>query len=266
LLTVLVLIAAPLFAFETEKVFQGKNLQQWVKALNSDPEVAGKIVIISALGMFESKALPFLETLALNPDLEIRTKSISTLQQMGKIAVPTLAKLSTNGPKSARLLALTAIAGMGEDAIAALPDLCTLTGHFDKDTKIRALAALGNLGVQGYPSLPFLIDSFQSSERDIAELALRSMVQVCAWGNNQPGGDLIEASMKLALKKGEPGVLILAKLLKNTNEEIRISAAKLLGEMGAKAIKAMPALQQALQDKNEKVIDAAFDAILKIKP
>ena len=36
--------------------------------------------------------------------------------------------------------------------------------------------------------------------------------------------------------------------------------------MGDKAIKAMPALQGALQDKNEKVIDAAFDAILKIKP
>jgi len=40
----------------------------------------------------------------------------------------------------------------------------------------------------------------------------------------------------------------------------------LLGGIGAKAIKAMPALQSALQDKNEKVIDAAFDAILKIKP
>ena len=266
MLTGFVLIAASLFAFETEKVFQGKNLQQWVNELDSAPELTRKIEIISALGMFESKALPFLETLALNPDLEIRTKSISTLQQMGKIAVPALAKLSTNGPKSARLLALTAIAGMGEDAIAALPDLCTLTSHFDKDTKIRALAALGNLSVQGYPSLPFLIDSFQSPERDIAELALRTMVQVCGWGNNQPGGDLVEASMKLALKKGEPGVLILAKLLKNTNEVVRINAAKLLGEMGPNAIKAMPALQNALQDKNEKVIDAAFDAILKIKP
>ena len=90
--------------------------------------------------------------------------------------------------------------------------------------------------------------------------------RVCGWGKNQPGGDLIEASMKLALMKGEPGVLVLAKLLKNTDAEVRISAAKLLGKMGDKAIKAMPVLQGALQDKNEKVIDAAFDAILKIKP
>ena len=125
---------------------------------------------------------------------------------------------------------------------------------------------MGTLGTQGYPALPFLIDSFQSPERDIAELALRAMVQVCGWGNNQPGGDLIEASMKLAPAKGEPGVLVLAKLLKNTDAEVRIRAAKLLGGMGAKAIKAIPALQTALQDKNEKVIDAAFDAILKIKP
>ena len=266
MLIALVLIAAQLFAFETEKVFQGKNLQQWVKELDSDPEVARKIVIISALGMFDLQALPILEKLALNSDQEIRTKSISTLQQMGKTAVPTLAKISTNGPKGARLLALTAIAGLGEDAVVALTELCILTEHFDKDTKLRALAALGTLGTQGYPALPFLIDSFQSPERDIAELALRSMAQVCGWGNNQPGGDLIEASMKLAPAKGEPGVLVLAKILKNKDAEVRIRAAILLGGMGAKAIKAMPALQAALQDKNEKVIDAAFAAILKIKP
>ena len=266
MLIALVLIAATLFNFETEKVFQGKNLQQWVKELDSDPEVSRKIVIISALGMFDFQALPVLEKLALNSDQEIRTKSISTLQQMGKTAVPTLAKISTNGPKGARLLALTALAGLGEDAVVALAELCILTEHFDKDTKIRALAALGTLGAQGYPSLPFLIDSFQSPERDIAELALRSMVQVCGWGNNQPGGDLIEASMKLAPAKGEPGVLVLAKLLKNTDAEVRTRAANLLGKIGAKASKAMPALQAALQDKNEKVIDAAFDAILKIKP
>ena len=266
MLIALVLIAAQLFTFETEKVFQGKNLQQWVKELDSDPEVARKIVIISALGTFDLQALPILEKLALNSDQEIRTKSISTLQQMGKTAVPTLAKISTNGPKGARLLALTAIAGLGEDAVVALTELCILTEHFDKDTKLRALAALGTLGTQGYPALPFLIDSFQSPERDIAELALRSMAQVCGWGNNQPGGDLIEASMKLAPAKGEPGVLVLAKLLKNKDAEVRIRAAILLGGMGAKAIKAMPALQAALQDKNEKVIDAAFAAILKIKP
>lgn len=266
MLIALVLIAAQLFAFETEKVFQGKNLQQWVKELDSDPEVARKIVIISALGMFDLQAFPVLEKLALNSDQEIRTKSISTLQQMGKTAVPTLAKISTNGPKGARLLALTAIAGLGEDAVFALTELCILTEHFDKDTKLRALAALGTLGTQGYPALPFLINSFQSPERDIAELALRSMAQVCGWGNNQPGGDLIEASMKLAPAKGEPGVLVLAKLLKNIDAEVRIKAAILLGGMGPKASKAMPELQGALQDKNEKVIDAAFDAILKIKP
>lgn len=266
MLIALVLIAAQLFAFETDKVFQGKNLQQWVKELDSDPEVSRKIVIISALGMFDFQALPVLEKLALNSDQEIRTKSISTLQQMGKIAVPTLAKISANGPKGARLLALTALAGLGEDAVVALAELCILTEHFDKDTKLRALAALGTLGTQGYPSLPFLIDCFQSPERDIAELSLRSMAQVCGWGNNQPGGDLIEASMKLAPAKGEPGVLVLAKILKNKDAEVRIRAAVLLGGMGAKASKAMPALQGALQDKNEKVIDAAFDAILKIKP
>ena len=266
MLIALVLIAAPLFTFETEKVFQGKNLQQWVKELDSDPDVARKIVIISALGMFDLQALPILEKLTLNSDQEIRTKSISTLQQMGKTAVPTLAKLSTTGPKGVRLLALTAIAGLGEDAVVALPKLCILTEHFDKDTKIRALAALGNLGTQGYPALPFLVNAFRSAERDIAELALRSMVQVCGWGNNQPAGDLIEAAMKLAPAKGEPGVFVLAKFLKDTDAEVRIIAAKLLGEMGAKAIKAMPGLQSALQDKNEKVIDAAFDAILKIKP
>jgi HEAT repeat protein len=266
LLIPLVLIAATLFNFEAEKVFQGKNLQQWVKELDSDPEVSRKIVIISALGMFDFQALPVLEKLALNSDQEIRTKSISTLQQMGKIAVPTLAKISANGPKGARLLALTALAGLGEDAVVALAELCILTEHFDKDTKIRAIAALGTLGTQGYPSLPFLIDCFQSPERDIAELSLRSMAQVCGWGNNQPGGDLIEASMKLAPAKGEPGVLVLAKILKNKDAEVRIRAAVLLGGMGAKASKAMPALQGALQDKNEKVIDAAFDAILKIKP
>lgn len=266
MLIALVLIAAQLFAFETEKVFQGKNLQQWVKELDSDPELPRKIVIISALGMFDLQSLPILEKLALNSDQEIRTKSISTLQQMGKTAVPTLAKLAINGTKGARLLALTAIAGLGEDAVVALAELCLLTEHFDKDTKLRALAALGTLGTQGYPALPFLVNAFRSVERDIAELALRSMVQVCGWGNNQPGGDLIEAAMKLAPAKGEPGVFVLAKFLKDTDAEVRTRAANLLGQMGAKAIKAMPALQSALQDKNENVIDAAFDAILKIKP
>ena len=93
-----------------------------------------------------------------------------------------LNSVATTGPKGVRLLALTAIAGLGEDAVVALAELCLLTEHFDKDTKIRALAALGTLGTQGYPALPFLVNAFRSAERDIAELALRSMVQVSpAW-------------------------------------------------------------------------------------
>jgi len=266
LLISLTLIASLLFSLEPEKIFQGKNLQQWVKELDADPEPSRMIVIISALGMFDAPAIAHLEKLAIHPDLEIRSKSISTLQQMGKVAVSSLAKLSANGPKGVRLLALTALAGMGPDAQAALPELCALTDHFDKDTKIRALAALGNLETTGYPALPWLINSFRSAERDIAEISLRSMGQVCGWKNNQPSGNLIEASIKLAPRMGEPGVMVLARLLKDMDAEVRTNAAKLLGEIGAKAIKAMPALQQALQDKDEKVVDAAFESIRKIKP
>jgi len=253
------------FASETEKVYQGKNLDQWVKEFETDPGLERKLVIISALGMFGKDSFAILEKLAVAANNDVRAKSISTLGQMGKTAVPSLAKIASNGPKSSRLLALMVLSGLGNQAIESLPELCKLMTHFDKDTKLRAIAAVGNLGIDGFASLPFLLVAVRSTEGETAEIAYRSLFQVCGW-NAAPEGNIFEASMKVAITKGELGVGVLAQLLKDVDPEIRINAAKLLGGLGPKAAKAMPALQSALQDKSDKVIDAAFEAIQKIKP
>ena len=53
--------------------------------------------------------------------------------------------------------------------------------------------------------------------------------------------------------------------LKDKDVNVRREAAEALGELGEKAVKAVPALTQALKDKDEKVRKAAKEALEKIQ-
>jgi HEAT repeat protein len=80
----------------------------------------------------------------------------------------------------------------------------------------------------------------------------------------RPGGD-VRAAVELA-KQGAPAAPLLAKMLDDSDENVRTNAAYALGTMGAQAKAAIPALVQALAVENSAVCSQAAQALGKIGP
>jgi hypothetical protein len=73
------------------------------------------------------------------------------------------------------------------------------------------------------------------------------------------------AAARQSLAKVEPSVQALMDDLKNTDESVRLCAAKKLGTFGKKAAPALAALDEASKDKDEDVARVAKAAIARIK-
>jgi HEAT repeat protein len=59
---------------------------------------------------------------------------------------------------------------------------------------------------------------------------------------------------------------VLAEALKEKDNDVRIKAAGLLGEIGPAAKAAVPALREMLRDRDPAVHDAAAEGLKKIDP
>ena len=62
----------------------------------------------------------------------------------------------------------------------------------------------------------------------------------------------------------EPQIKFLCKTLKNSNAQIRLQAANLLSELGVRAVSAIPALIQALDDRDSFVKRACIEVLVKM--
>jgi HEAT repeat protein len=82
------------------------------------------------------------------------------------------------------------------------------------------------------------------------------------------GGDRVVAARLLQNRKGDPAQVVpaLIEALKDKENDVRWSAAIGLGYFGDKATEALPALKEAELDKDARVREAARVAISRIKP
>jgi HEAT repeat protein len=165
---------------------------------------------------------------------------------MGPPALPALPKLIQRLEDSSpqvRKAAAHAIATFGTEGLMAAEGLSKLTDDSDVQVQSAALNALFGIGAR-------------------AEL-----VASCAKFLNSPIQEVRVLSARLLSESGPEAETVLPQLieaLKNADFNVRMYAARALGNMGIKAISAKPALQAAAWDPNAYVREAVKEALSKI--
>jgi len=203
--------------------------------------------------------------------------------EYAKIAVPRLAlALSADQPRVRKESAVT-LGKLGVKAASAVPELQKALKDEVLDVRIEAIVALSEIGPQGKAAVPeltgFLSDDEAPPVRQSAAYALgkigrdaRSAVPalhrmtanrnniektVAAWALVQIAPDA--ETIKMAIP------LLAQALQESPNPDVRIEAAKALGQIGSGSAPASDALKNAAKDSNETVRKAAEEALTKLK-
>lgn len=169
---------------------------------------------------------------------------------------------------------------LGAAAVPALPALTSaLNDHFPDSLSWQLQAASGQaLGRMGPPAVPVLLKAITQSDvgrRGIANKALAMIEQSPAEAALAIRPFLVDmdpslrCAAVLALRRlgGEPSVFRdLEARLKDDDTSVRQAAAFSLGANGTRAVRAIPALIDALCDKHPLVVRAALAALMQIGP
>jgi HEAT repeat protein len=206
-----------------------------------------------------------------DPDAEEAAKKRQAEDQRTARIKQILDDVKSTDPK-VRRTAMAALSEAGERAKEAIPELSEAILDNDKALRLTALTALRKLGPQSKPAVPNLIkamgmDSGTRREAILvvtnigpeAEAAAQTLVAILADKDHWP------AASKALAKIGKGAVPALVKGLKSTSQPTRQFSARTLGEIGADAIDALPALRErAKADTSVSVREDAQKAINQI--
>lgn len=199
-----------------------------------------------ALPLFSTRARRFYYFALLEIGTEEQREwSLAKLQEDEAEAVSALSVAMNNGNAHIRVVAASELSDLGPDAEGALPILIAGLSDSDPDVRIYSAEALGNLGKRARPALPALLEALnKEDEPDFQEKATNSI------------GKLAPAQM----------VPDFIKTLSSDDEPIssRVSAAMILGFMGAKANQAIPALIDSLNHSDVYLSGVSLDALVSI--
>jgi HEAT repeat protein len=196
-----------------------------------------------------SKSVPAL--LAALQDPQLRSQVLAVLLQIGpgaaSVASNLAAYLSDSDPEYRREL-LFALAAMGPGASPAIDPIVARLDDPDLRVRYAACFALGRIGPAAKISVEPLKRGLTSSDPFLPVASAWALLKIL------PGEESIVSS----------AVPVLAGALANLSEMPKLEAIHSLGEIGAAAKSAVPALKAALEDSNQEVRDAAREALAKI--
>jgi HEAT repeat protein len=127
----------------------------------------------------------------------------------------------------------------GED----IPRLIQVLKAGDENSRANAAEALGSLGADGKSALPALLSALGDEGERVRQNALRAIIAI--------GPDATAT---------QP----LTNSLKDSDNLVRALSANALGQIGPSARPSIPALREALQDRDENVQKEAADALKAI--
>ncbi len=213
--------------------------------MHSRGHLAVRRASVESLGNFAATAKPVVpELVKLLADDDATTR-VNTAVALWKIdrhpkAVPALLEMLRNGASPEPYLAATALGQMQPEAAAVAPGLIAALHSSDGDVRRAAARSLGQLGKAAFPAL-----GQAKALEDPDPEARRLVIEALAWMGPQAVNPLIAA-------------------LKDKSAEVRRAAARALGNLGADAHSALPALEAAVSDPDETVRDAGFKARRRI--
>jgi HEAT repeat protein len=130
--------------------------------------------------------------------------------------------------------------------VRTVPEYLDNLKHKDAHVRLSAIKFFADLSAA---ALPTMASATRDSDEDVRLLAARSIDKARA-----------------AVRQAEPSVAVLVADLKNTDESVRLKAAKVLARLGPRASAAVPALTEALKDADEDVRRVAEKALARINP
>jgi HEAT repeat protein len=211
-----------------------------------------------------------------DPSADVRISVAKSLGEMGwtsEEAITALVGLLRDGVLSVRVAAANALAAIGEKAVAARPALFEMLQDADKSVRDAALDALPKLGVQPKEMAllltPLLASPNAAVRRDISAMLVR-LGQVAVpvlEAASKDANSILRKEASAALRKlallADP-VTASIQQLKDVDPGVREQGAVRLRQLGARAMRAGPALVRALKDNDIKVRTAAAESLVEI--
>ena len=130
-----------------------------------------------------------------------------------------------------------------DTSVKDIPRLIRDLKEGDENTRAEAAEALSDLGAEGKPALPALLMALGDEGERVRQNALRAI---------------------LAIGPDEKAIQPLTNSLKDSDNVVRALSASALGQLGPLARKSVPALREALHDRDETVQKEAAAALKAI--
>lgn len=234
--------------------------------------------LLIALG--ERAVNPLIKVLQEEQDIEVRRRVIPVLKEMGKKSIEPLKLLLTDKKWYVLKDVVEILGDIGDESTA--PPLILPLNHDYFKVRVETALALGKLG--GQRAVELLITALRDRDNLVREVAVTSLGNMGAVSALPTllkvihrrrflkrditfQKKVIEALAKIDPKRAKPEIMGLLKkrprLGRKRYDEIRVCAAITLGRMGAQ--EALPELEKAAKDKNERLRQAAEEAIKEIK-
>jgi HEAT repeats len=224
-----------------EPVYQGKTLSEWLRLQVDDfnnPDAQDAVRHIGTNG------IPTLLRMLRQRDSRLKLRLFELTGKQDFV------KLDFSSGRVRNLEAAEAFAVLGPAASNAVPGLIQVLHERVSDwSRVWTIYSLCSVGPAARPAVPELIRAVGDTNAN-REVRLRAMTAVV---------DELQA---------DPGLVVpaLIKCLKDTNSDVRLFAARALGQLGSAAKAAVPALVTLLNDPEYFVRLNAGDALKAIDP
>ncbi|MBI2921951.1 MAG: HEAT repeat domain-containing protein [Planctomycetes bacterium] len=225
---------------------------------------------LGALGAAAAPAVP--DLVALLGDAALRPAACAALVQIGDPAVDALVTALQHDVPEVRTAAAATLGKLGARTPAVAPALAQGLADEVKEPRDAALRALMAMGSEGRTEFEKALRGRSRAARTLAVWALGQLGPAAAGSLPalraalKDGDDAYRKSVVKAMARmGPPAVAELAALLKHEHAGVREWSAQALGELGADAASALPALKAAMEDREPAVQAAAEEAVRKLE-
>ncbi len=253
-----------------------------VEIAKTDSDYGARLGAASALGAMGAAAVPALRGLLAPGELQDRWGVIFALGKIGQAAAPAVPELAqilkTDTDQKQRQAAAETLGKIGADAASAIPALIDAMRDKDQFVRYHAVVALGAMGPAAPQAIPALKKALRDSYVEVCWAAVVSLGKISprealpeliatlktatSWSHRS---EAAEALGKMG-KDAQAAIPALIDALRDKDNFVRERAIESLGMMGPAAKEAVPALQQALKDPYKPARKAASKALERIQP
>jgi HEAT repeat protein len=210
---------------------------------------------LEQFGSLASPAFDGLDQALHDSSAEVRQSAVQALRAINSItAISSVEAATSDSDVTVRLAALSALESLGPGSDLQISPLEARLQDSHEEVQAASIRVLENIGT---PEAKKAIESYRKTQTVMRVNTL--VLEICQ--SSQPTDT---ANIAALVQIGSPAVLPVSKLLADPKTRIRLTAAKILNQLGAAAAPATQPLIEALTDPDESVRSESSQALEKI--